>query len=305
MKCTLAVLLTLVMTAAACGGDDPPESSRNDGISALEQEDGGAGPDSSPGEDKDGAEGATKKRKDAGTGGAAGNKSSRTKGSSRGTSEVSDDDAKMRGGRNAAQAAAAVPIPTGTHAYSTDGHTTISGNSNPMPTTTTLTAHAPQGGEQRQIRDLRDDDGNGMVTELRALYRPDGVFLTYVKVTSTFAGGFTDVREFTVPKPELIAPTGGRPSFTRTFTMRGSGTRADVTVRALRFERVAIGGSPERALVVESKIAFSGSLEGEQTSKSWFWPKHILVLKEQVRTDVTNGPVRYRNNYEAVLKQLP
>jgi len=305
VKHIVSALLALVMTASACGGDDPPESSRNDGIAALEQQDGGAGRDSGRGERKDGRKGTSEQREDAAKGGGAGKKSSRTKDSSRGGSDTPAAGANTGGGGDASRAAAAVPIPTGTHAYATDGRTTISGDGNPMPKTTTLTAQAPRGGEQRQIRDLRDDDGNGMVTELRALYRPDGVFLAYVKVTSTFAGGFTDVREFTVPKPELIAPTGGRPGFTRTFTMRGSGTRADVTVSALRFQQIAIGGSATRALVVETTIEFSGSLEGEQSSISWFWPKHILVLKEQVRTDVANGPVRYRNDYEAVLKQLP
>lgn len=197
------------------------------------------------------------------------------------------------------------PIPAGVHEYATDGRRTISGNTEEFPKTTTLTAERPDGELQRQTRDLRDRDGHGTVTETHLLYRKRGVFLTYVKVTSSFAGGFTDVREFRLPHPELIAPRGGGPGLRRSFTMKGSGTRADVSIEALRYETMEIGGSRIRSLVVRTDISFSGALEGEQHAVSRVWPKHLWVLKEHVRTDVRNGPIRLQSEYEAQLRRLP
>jgi hypothetical protein len=174
-----------------------------------------------------------------------------------------------------------------------------------MPKTTTLSATAPAGGEQRQTRDLRDSEGNGIVTETDLVYRGGDVFISYVKITSRFQGGLTDVREFRLPSPQLIAPRDGGPSFKRSFTMEGSGTTAKVSIAALRFEDVTVAGKPVRALVVQTDIRFSGALEGYQKSTSWFWPKHLMTLREQVQTDVRNGPIRLQASYEALLERLP
>ncbi len=299
MKKLDAALLSLILTFAACGGTSPEETERG-GIAALDQndrEDGGEGRT-----DKDTAR---DKRDDAGGGGKTKTAAGATPepAATGGGSEVAPD---ASGDGTDGTRAAAVPtaVPEGRYDYATDGERTISGNSEDLPKTTTLTAAAPADGVQRQTRDLRDPEGNGTVTETDLHFRDTGVFLSYVKVTSRFRGGLSDVREFRLPEPELIAPRGAGPGFARTFTMQGSGTRAKVAIRALRYEDVAIAGEQIRALVVQTTIEFSGSLEGHQTSTSWFWPKHLLPLRERVRTDVTNGPIRLQSNYRAVIEQL-
>jgi hypothetical protein len=198
-----------------------------------------------------------------------------------------------------------VPIPAGTHSYDTDGTTTVSGNTRRMPKSTTLTARGPRGDEQTQIRDLRDSDGNGTVVETRLLYREEGVYITYVKITASFPGGFTDVRELQPAKPELIAPTGAKPGASASFSMEGSGTRADVDVAAKRFEDVAVGGTNVRTLVIDTKIVFSGAIEGRQTSTSWFEGEHAMAVREAVATDVSSGPIRLQSQYQAQLTRLP
>ncbi|HEY7873538.1 MAG TPA: hypothetical protein VIG64_00285, partial [Actinomycetota bacterium] len=203
------------------------------------------------------------------------------------------------------QVAAPVPIPAGTHSYDTDGTTTVSGNTRRMPKSTTLTARGPRGDEQTQIRDLRDSDGNGTVVETRLLYREEGVYITYVKITASFPGGFTDVRELQPAKPELIAPTGAKPGASASFSMEGSGTRADVDVAAKRFEDVAVGGTNVRTLVIDTKIVFSGAIEGRQTSTSWFEGEHAMAVREAVATDVSSGPIRLQSQYQAQLTRLP
>lgn len=305
MRRLVTMLLLLALVGSACAGPAAQEDSGG-GIAALEDE-----RRSSDRKNKD----ATKKDNEQDAPSAKRSRSRRSK-TTKPPSDVQNPAAPQdkgttdkRGRKPAGSAAtmtpAAAAIPPATYEYATEGERTVSGNRQQMPSTTTLTAESPANEEQRQIRDLRDVDGNGTLTESRLLYRSDGVFLTYVKVTSKFPGGLTDVREFRLPRPQLLAPAGGGPGFQRSFSMEGSGTRADVALRALRYEKVRSGGEAVKALVVTTRIVFSGALEGEQTSLAWFWPKHVMVLKERVETDVRNGPIRLRSDYEATLKDLP
>jgi hypothetical protein len=296
------LLFTLALLTSACGGTSEPASDEGEGIAALEGNDAGA-----DGASVDGGTKAGKTKAKGGAGKSATKKQAGTSSSSRGvgaSTTTSRRPAATTGGAPGG-AQPAVPVPDGTHSYDTDGQTTVSGNKRDMPETTTLTAQPPRGEEQTQIRDLRDDDGNGTVIETRLVYRKEGVYITYVKITATFPGGLTDVRELRPRQPELIAPTGAGPGSSASFVMTGSGTKADVSIRALRFDKIAIGGSSVNALIVGTKIVFSGALEGEQNSTSWVWGRHILALKEQVSTDVTNGPIRLQSDYEAVLTKLP
>jgi hypothetical protein len=304
----LIVLLLAALVAPACGGKSEPTGDQG-GISALQGSENDNGPAATEAGDQ-------KKERDDNDKGShkGGAKQDESKDDAAtdpgGDSSGSGDDGGGSGGDaqsggDAPQAHPAVAVPAGTYGYSTDGQTTVSGNSHPMPDRTTLSAQAPRSGEQRDLRDLRDGDGNGQLIETHLLYKPEGVYLTYLKVTSTFPGGLTDVREFDIPKPQPIAPTGVGPGYTQSFSVKGSGTRADVTLKALRREKVTIGGSSVTTLVVDTKIVFSGSLKGEQHSTSWFWGKHVLAVKEQVHTDVTNGPIRVQSDYEAVLEHLP
>ena len=296
-----AALVALVLAATACGGSTPEET-ENGGIAALDEaQDKDAPPQTKAGK-KTQAGGGSKKKSGSATNG--------TNESSGGASQPAGgggSDTTTGGGGDAGQpqAPAIAPVPQGEHAYATEGQRTINGNTSDLPKTTTLTADAPAEGVQRQARDLRDSDGNGTLTETDLHYRSDGVYLSYVKVTSRFQGGLTDVREFRLPRPVLIGPRGGGPGFTQSFTMEGSGTTAKVTIEAHRWENVAVAGRQVRALLVQTDIRFSGSLEGYQRSTSWFWPKHLIALKEQVQTDVRNGPIRLQSNYQAQLKQLP
>ncbi|MFN2390137.1 MAG: hypothetical protein ABR575_11110 [Actinomycetota bacterium] len=306
MRRLFAVLVVLSLVVTGCGGNSPDDVASERGIPALTEPGGGKDEPSAGRRDGKGR-GAAKK----GPGGRPGKGAAKTSndngevpasGGGDGSGPAGTDGGSSTGTSRARPAA---PIPAGTYAYATQGQRTVSGSTEDMPETTTLTADGPHAREQRQIRDLRDRDGNGTVTETHLVYRDEGVFLTYVKVSARFPGGLTDVREFRLPTPELVAPTGGGPGFSRSFTMRGSGTRADVAIRAGRYDKIDISGSQVRALIVDTSIVFSGALEGRQDSTSWFWPQHVMVVKEQVENDVRNGPIRVQSRYEAVLKQLP
>jgi hypothetical protein len=310
MKRLGGVLLVIALVLSACGGRNPEPATGGDGLAALDEQ-APSGDSATKGGDADAGSKAEKEKQKASggkkqrAGGGATNPGAADDGESDAPDASSDGAQDKKPAPRQAQAAPAAPVPAGTLSYDTDGTQSVSGNQRRMPRTTTLTARAPRGDEQTQIRDLRDSDGNGTVVETRLLYRPDGVYITYVKITATFSGGFTDVRELRPPKPALIAPTGAKPGATASFSMEGSGTRADVDVAAKRFEDVTIGDSTVRALVVDTKIVFSGAIEGRQTSTSWFWGKHVLSVREAVATDVSNGPIRVQSQYQAVLTRLP
>jgi hypothetical protein len=301
----------VLLLLAACGGRSPEPPADGEGVAALDQAETQTTPpkdEGNAGKEKDA--GGAKGKPPTGKGNGA-NRSDDANGSGAGdgnnapADQGSDGSSANSDSSGAAQATPAVPIPAGTHSYDTDGSATVSGSRRPMPKTTTLGAKAPRKGQQVQIRDLRDSEGNGTVVESHLVYIEEGVYLTYVKITATFPGGFTDVRELQPSKPALIAPTGAGPGTTASFTMQGSGTRADVDIAAKSTQKVSIGGTSVNTLVVDTKIEFSGAYEGEQLSTSWFWGKHVLALKEHVRTDVTNGPIRVQSEYEATLTRLP
>lgn len=305
MKKLNALLLALLLVVGACGGSTPEES-ESQGIAALDEDKDAPGDATKDGDTKKDGDSGKKpggdpkpgKKKTPGGGGT-------TQPSTGGGSQPNTGGGGGGGGSTPAGGAVPTPIPQGEHEYATEGSRTISGNTEDLPKTTTLTAGAPADGVQRQARDLRDSEGNGTLTETDLVYGDDGVYLSYVKVTSRFQGGITDVREFKLAEPRLIAPRGGGPGFAQSFTMEGSGTTAKVTVKAHRWENVPVGGQQVRSLLVVTEIRFSGSLEGYQRSTSWFWPKHLLTLREQVQTDVRNGPIRLQSTYQAQLRQLP
>jgi hypothetical protein len=318
------VLIVTLLLLSACGGksaEQPPAG--GEGVAALDQSpnDGAGTATNEDGSDKKKGDEASKKKgeadKDKGkdenagaassdaSGGSNGGGSAPAANNSNGSSGSSGGSSGGSSSNGSSQAAPAVPIPAGTHSYDTSGSATVSGNKRPMPNPTTLTAKAPANGQQVQIRDLRDRDGNGTVLESHLVYSEEGVYLTYVKITATFPGGFTDVRELQPAKAALIAPTGAGPGSNASFTMQGSGTKADVTIAAKRWEKLSIGGSTVNALVVNTRIVFSGAYEGRQLSTSWFWGKHVLAVKEHVKTDVENGPIRVQSEYEATLTKLP
>jgi hypothetical protein len=308
VKRLLTISICVVLVVSACGGSSTEaqrgELDRKDAVSSAEPEDrqrrrSGRG---KQGGDPKG------QRTDKSSAGRSTQGEARPGNATAGSETQAPPQRKAAAGGEAGAAAPArpaVPVPAGTHDYETEGYRSVSGNRASLPDTTTLSVEDPRDGLQRQIRDLRDREGHGTVTESHLLYRPGGVFLTYVKVTSSFPGGFTDVREFQLPQPELLAPTDGGPGFGRSFSMQGSGTRADVRIEARREGALTVAGKAVRALLVETTIAFSGALEGEQHSTAWYYPKHLLVLREDVRTDVRNGPVRLQGEYTAALSRLP
>jgi hypothetical protein len=199
-----------------------------------------------------------------------------------------------------------VPRPAGTYTFATSGQTQISGaikRTYQVPPRTTLAIGASSGGVQRSVRDMRDSDGNGRVTEMRVRTASDGLHLVYLKNTSRFAG-VTDVREFTPSPAPLILRTGAPNGDRLSFTLEGSDVRVTTTVEVLRREAISIGGGSIQAVVIKIHSQFSGDVNGTDDATNWLRPSDGLLLREDSRSDVYAGFTRVRTDYSAKLERL-
>jgi hypothetical protein len=170
------------------------------------------------------------------------------------------------------------PRKPGTYRYDTTGESTYSGGLNQdMPPVTTLTVDEADGLRQRSVRDLRESDGDGSVTETVLLFRADGVYLESVKST-TIVAGFGNTSEFRPEHPALVAKTGAAPGDHVEFTMSGDGSTAHVTIDVVREERVKVGDQEIDTFLVRTETLFSGDVEGESSSDTWYAPDRLLPV---------------------------
>jgi hypothetical protein len=196
------------------------------------------------------------------------------------------------------------PREAGTYHYDTNGQTTYGGGfSQQPPSDTTLTVDPPNGVVQRSVRDMRDSQGNGSVTESWLEFRSDGVYLDRVKTTTAF-GPYSNVLDLRPKQPVLVGKPGAGPGSHVEFTMTGSNTTAHVTLDVIRKERLTIGGRPVDTLLVRTHTTFSGDLQGESTDDTWYTPDRLLPVKEHVVTDAKTSAGSFHGEYSAELKQL-
>lgn len=190
----------------------------------------------------------------------------------------------------------------GTYSYDTEGSTSTNfTGERELPPTTTLEVRPPQGGRQVSLRDLRDEEGQGSVTESEFVFDAEGVSLARLKVTTVVGDGFTDEREWVLEPPQRVATWDAAPGDELTFTMDDGDTRADVTITILREEDITIGDETVPAVVARTRTVLSGDVEGEQQTLSWIRRDDFLTLREEYSSDVRSGPIRAQGEYEAQL----
>jgi len=204
---------------------------------------------------------------------------------------------------------AAAPAAAGRYDYDVKGSVTFSAGgppqTRPLPETATLTIAPPDGRGQTSVRESRDDEGNGSVTETVLVYEDDGVHLAYLK-TSTSAAGITDTREFRPSPPPLLIPAGAAAGDHREFTMTSTDGRitVHVTVDVRGVESVAVAGTSVDALVVDIVSELSGDVEGTQRSRIWIDRQRSLTVKEHAETDARAGLGEVHSEYDATIRRL-
>ena len=200
---------------------------------------------------------------------------------------------------------ALAPATPGTYRYDTAGATTFAGNTVPFPAVTTLVVDAPAGTRQRSTRNLRDASGNGLQTEFTLDYRPEGVFLVSLRVTTGFSG-FTDVRDLRPASPVLLLATGAGPGAHREADLTGN-SPARLVVDVLREERLSIGGQAVDTLVMRAVVTLApGDVTGRQELTVHVDRGSRLWVKERSVTDAfaAGGLFTAHSEYTATMQRL-
>lgn len=207
-------------------------------------------------------------------------------------------------GRQPAPAATGPPTP-GTYRYDTAGSSTFGLGPVPFPAVTTLMVDSATGTRQRSVRDLRDSSGTGALTDSVLDYRPEGVHLVSLRVTTRVAGT-TDVRQLRPATPLLFLPASAGPGARSELDVPvNGGAPAHVVVDVVGEEQVTVGGQAVAALVVRVATTLApGPVGGRQELTVWFDRGSRLVVKERQVTDAVAGLLTFQSRYDATLRDL-
>jgi hypothetical protein len=205
-----------------------------------------------------------------------------------------------------AGARALAPPAAGTYRYDTSGATVVAGTTVVFPAVTTLAVDPPSGTRQHSTRNLRNAAGDGTATEFTLDYRPAGVYLAGLRLTTGFSG-MTDVRDLSPASPVLLLPTGARPGTHLESDLAAGGGVARLTVDVLREERVSIGGKNVDTLVMRAVVTLPpGDVTGHQELTVNVDPGSRLWVREHGVTDASaaGGLVTLHSEYNATLQRL-
>jgi hypothetical protein len=192
-----------------------------------------------------------------------------------------------------AGATAAKPAAPGTYTYDNQPTGT---NTFAPPATSPLTVDPPAGTVQHSTVSA----GSGK-TETTLDYRPDGVHIVDVKLTS---GNMTF--DFVGNPPPLAAPTGAKPGQSVDFDLADNAhsTTIHIHVDFVRTETVTIGGQPVDTLVLHQVGTLSGQLTGTQTQDIWASQKYSLFVKTHSVADVKYQVYRIQSDVTSTLEKV-
>ncbi len=200
---------------------------------------------------------------------------------------------------------ALVPATAGSYRYDTVGASAFVGTTMPFPAVTTLVVDPPSGTRQRSVRDLRDAAGNGPATEFTLDYRPDGVYLVGIRLTTGYSGT-TDSRDLRPAAPLLLLATGARPGAHLDADLTGTSS-AKLAVDVLREERLTIGGTAVDTLVMRATVTLPpGDVTGRQELTVNIDRGSRLWVKEHSVSDASalGGLFTAHSEYTATLQRL-
>jgi hypothetical protein len=210
-----------------------------------------------------------------------------------------------------AQVVTAAP---GVYAYETDGYTQIggreiggaAGSRRSLPEVTTLEVKPAEGDQQRSIRDMRDENGDGVVTTTGLLNRDTGIFLEQLEIVARDRGTAFTFR-FDLTPPALVLPTPPHVGFHIEFSARSSSgdVTAHIKIEITGRELLVIDDTKVDTFVIRSYVVFEGDIDGEMISSENFSPEHSLRVREEVVRDITLfGLVTDQTEYTATLRSL-
>jgi len=198
------------------------------------------------------------------------------------------------------------PPAAGTYRYDTSGATTVAGSTVVFPAVTTLVVDPPSGTRQHSTRNLRNAAGDGTATEFTLDYRPAGVYLVGLRITTGFSG-MSDVRDLSPASAVLLLATGSRPGSHSESDLAAGGGTARLVVDLLRTERLVIGGQAVDTLVMRAAVTLPpGDVTGRQELTVNVDPGTRLWVREHGVADASaaGGLVTLHSDYAATLQRL-
>lgn len=202
------------------------------------------------------------------------------------------------------------PAAPGTYLYDTTGQSSypgFGGGSSPYPPVTPLVVDPPAGSRQHATRDLRDVSRNGPVIETALDYRPDGVYLDGLKLTTTLFL-FSDVQDLRPGLPTLLLPTGAGAGYHRELGLssQGPSNPARLAIDVVAQEAVAVGDQTLDTTVIRLTATLAGQFNARMELTVWLSPTAGLWVKERSVSEASgpDGQALYRGEYDATLQQL-
>jgi hypothetical protein len=179
------------------------------------------------------------------------------------------------------------------------------------PKLTEIRVDPANGSRQRSVADARRADGTGSVSTTILEYRPDGVYLIYLKLEQTVPFLGTNVTEFEPSKPPLVAPNQPKQGEKWSFTMTSKD--GDVTVTSnnsieATSEAVSLGDgskvttSRAKATTRVTGTTNFGNMDITTVSTTWASPAHRLVVKDISDTSGTFSTCTVDAHVESILR---
>ncbi|MEA2973298.1 MAG: hypothetical protein QOG82_1756 [Actinomycetota bacterium] len=199
---------------------------------------------------------------------------------------------------------ALTPAAPGVYHYITSGGATFNGTPAPFPADTINTIGAPAGTRQVATRDL-GGGANGTQVTYTFDYRPDGLYLVSLVLTTTYAGVAYPF-PLTPPAPLLFLATGAATGASQTLSIPTASGAAQVVVSVLGTEPVTVGTTTLDTLIVRSVVTFPpGQIQGSQTLLINLDRASRLWVRERATGSATaGGLLTVTTDYVATLKSL-
>jgi hypothetical protein len=207
-------------------------------------------------------------------------------------------------------AGAIQPTAPGNYSYNETGQNSFTcpptpAQTQPAPSPTGLKVDSANGNRQRSVRDRRASNGQGIVITQDYEFRPDGIYLVYLRQEQSTPVG-TDTSEFEPNPPVLVLPKSPKQGQSWAFTLTSKDGRIKVeisnTIETPEENVTVANGSTSPSVRLKSTRHATGASNLGQidiTENATIWaslrdrliPKQISDVNGTVGTCTTSGHV--------------
>jgi hypothetical protein len=211
------------------------------------------------------------------------------------------------------------PIAPGTYTYDESGNRSQGGcgQDGPPPTPTTLQVSPADGNRQQSVRDRGYSSGGLKITTILE-YRPEGIFLIYLKQQQNFLG--TDiVSEFQPADPPMVAPADPKAGQVWNWSMTSKDGKLTVTNHNTinsTTETTSLGDNSQistvkstRNTTIDGKVTVQGADQDvhlKEDATAWGSTAKSLIVRQETHqygtVTVLGSACNINNNITELLK---